>query len=248
MSLLGFALSLAVIGLLTASGLALAGALKATLADRATRAAFDATEAALTRQVLTRNALPCPDSRDAPDGLGDDDWCDAVGLVPWRDLEISRADAVDGWGARLSYAVGETLVPVSRGGSVLGSAAAPLHCDPAGITLTEQTTTLLLYRGPDTGAPLRPWGQPAYVLISHGPNRRGAILADGTPYGEGPDSGTSEERINAILSGGSLTLYAAPDPVGGTPAPDGAPFDDRLRWRSVPLLLLEAGCTMRGAH
>ncbi|GEO82122.1 prepilin-type cleavage/methylation domain-containing protein [Pararhodospirillum oryzae] len=231
------------LGLLAQAGLSLSHAGRQGLAEQRTALAARRLEAALATAALATATLPCPDARDAPDGRADSTWCQRVGLVPWRTLGIARADALDGWGALFSYRPAPELVAPAHGGTAWVPGAGPLACDRAGATLRQIVSSLMIAPGP---APL-PHAQAAYALISHGPNRKGAVLADGQPFALGVATATRAEALNAgvVPAGGAAQVWHGPDP-SDAPAPDGTLFDDRVFWVPPLVLLEEAGCRPDG--
>ncbi|MCF8480601.1 MAG: prepilin-type cleavage/methylation domain-containing protein [Rhodospirillum sp.] len=238
------ALALAVLGLLGAAGFAAATALRATNAHRATMIAFDRVEAALTRAVLTDGALPCPDSRDAPDGRPDQSWCDRVGLVPWRALGLSLADGIDGWDNRLSYAISPSVASLDMGGTSYVPGYAPMDCAPEAKALNRNIGLLPLVPGEERPTAL-PSSGAAFALVSHGPNGKGAILANGRPNPAGLEGATRAER--ETIAGRDLERRIWTRPAAHDLAPeDGTARDDLVRWRTPLLLLLAAGCRLNG--
>jgi hypothetical protein len=236
------ALALAIIGLLALGGLATARALRASNAERTTTLALDRVEAALTLAVLTDGALPCPDSRDTPDGSPDADWCLRVGLVPWRALGLALADTVDGWDNRLSYAMTPVFAPLDMGGDSPTAGFAPLDCDPRARTHAHANANAALFPFPaEERAAITP---AAYALISHGPNGKGAIGANGAPRAGSLANATRAERETLSGRGRDRRIWIATDPADR--APDGTTRDDRVRWRPPGQVLLAAGCGAAG--
>jgi type II secretory pathway pseudopilin PulG len=243
-SLLEMALTLAVLGLLGAAGLAAATSLRSTNAHRATILAFDRVEAALTRATLTDGALPCPDSRDAPDGREDRDWCDLVGLVPWRSLGLTQADALDGWDNHLSYAISRSVASLDMGGTAYVDGYAPMDCAPGAKALNRALGDLPIVPGETRSLSLRFTGA-AFALISHGPNGKGAIRSNGQPTPFGVNDATRAERETLAGRGSQRRIWTRP--ATGDLAPgDGTARDDLTRWRPPRLLLLAAGCRLSG--
>lgn len=249
--LLETTLAVIVLGGLAVAGLSVLPAALAALADQRTRAAFDRIDAALTRHVLTRGALPCPDARDSGDGWPDPDHCDRLGLVPWQVLGLVPAVVRDGWGALVAYLPAPGLATPAS--APADAAFAPLDCAPAASPFATRPTTLVLRRGEaDSGSPLG-LASPAFVLVSHGPNRKGALgpappgATPPTPRPLRPQAAapTAAEAATLAAAGPAPVLWLAPAPAD-PPAPDGAPFDDRLFWRPIGGLLIAAGCGMDG--
>ncbi|WP_242390608.1 prepilin-type cleavage/methylation domain-containing protein [Pararhodospirillum photometricum] len=221
--LLEMALALAVLGLLTWGAGQGVRALAEPLARLRTAAALQRVELALARAVASDGALPCPDAREAPDGWPDDAWCPRLGLVPYRALGLAAQDVVDGWGARLSYRPAPNLVALDKGGTAWVPGWGPLACEPTGRLFSRIHPALALLPGPQPPAALLP----AYVVISHGPDRRGAVLAGGQVF---PADGASPAEL-ANLGNAEARLDAAGDIV---------------RARPPGVVLLNAGCAMGG--
>ncbi|WP_413205135.1 prepilin-type cleavage/methylation domain-containing protein [Rhodospirillum sp. A1_3_36] len=243
-SLPEMALALAVLGLLGGAGLAAATGLRAANAHRATILAFDRVEAALTRATLTDGALPCPDSRDAPDGRADRDWCDRVGLLPWRNLGLAKADGLDGWDNRLSYAISPSVASLDMGGTAYVPGYAPMDCAPAAEALTRVVGNLPIIPGEERSTGL-PSAGAAFALISHGPNGKGAIRSNGHPSPKGVENATRAERETLAGRGLERRIWTRPAPGDLSPE-DGTARDDLTRWRTPRFLLLAAGCRLNG--
>ena len=82
-----------------------------------------------------------------------------VGGIPFRDMQMEEEDVVDGYGSRLVYAVTERLAN-----------APTFRSREGGIEIRDGAGNVL--SGGETSA--------SFVVISHGPNKNGAIEANGT--------------------------------------------------------------------
>lgn len=239
------ALALGLLGLATMGTLAAAQALAAHLAEARTRLAFTRIEAALGRSVLATGALPCPDRPDDGDGRADTTACGGSGLVPWRTLGLARAQVVDGWGALVVYRPDPALGP---GAEAPTPGFAPLDCAPQAQALQRLDLGIALRAGDGRASPSEV-AAPAYVLISPGPNRKGAVMpAPGTATGlriQPAEDATAAERANRAQAPDPTVVWTEADPAEPQGA-DGAPFDDRVFWRSLGVVLFAAGCRMDG--
>lgn len=82
-----------------------------------------------------------------------------VGGIPFRDMQMEEDDVIDGYGSRLVYAVTERLANAST-----------FRSGEGGIEIRDGAGNIL--SGGETSA--------SFVVISHGPNKNGAIEAQGT--------------------------------------------------------------------
>lgn len=197
-------------------------------------------ETALANFVAQTQRLPCPADgtkksavdadagKEVRDGAGD---CgdQQNGVLPWRAIGLSEADAMDGSYNRFTYRVG---VGLTRDGALnlsgcdpVGTAAAAgtaphLRC-AAGCASADPTTctppaTILAGRGIRVNnaagvAVSDPAGAPAssgaaYVVVSHGDNGAGALSAEGIVQAGSPAPGTPEQAnfANVAYTGGAL--------------------------------------------
>lgn len=184
------------------------------------RAIQDALIGFALRQTPGNPYLPCPDNdgNGNEDARGTDNKCPRVrGGLPWRTLGVDEADA---WGSRYTYAVSKEFTNVngfttSQGGDLDVNKSS--SCTRDGMT------------------------DVAVVIISHGPNGRGAQnMNGGTPLA--PASVPADERANLPTSA------AAPCNVGGfvSHAPN-QDFDDLAVWLHPNILrdrLCRRGCPL----
>lgn len=188
-----------------------------------TRADMRAIQDALIGYALGQAAgypyLPCPDNND--DGVEDlprgaDNKCLRVrGGLPWRTLGLDEADA---WGSRYTYAVSK-LFTNSAGFESVDDGDLDVHksstCSGDGMT------------------------DVAVVIVSHGPNARGAQnMSGGTPLA--PTSVPADERANLPTS----TAAPCTDQgfVSHSPNQD---YDDLVVWLHPNILrdrLCRGGC------
>ncbi|MGL6205159.1 MAG: type II secretion system protein [Giesbergeria sp.] len=208
-SLVEMALVLLIVGLLAAVFLPATNTLLDNNRRKETRAKLEALEQAMVRFVMVNGRLPCPADGDLPLGnvnqgleLAAGGVCTALaltnGVVPWRNLGLSQADATDAWGTIVSYKV--------WGGAGVASSltlADGMNMQALDPTNSGAVKTWLSTRGfracnaaacaVGSAAELASKADGngvAYFLISHGPNRFGGFSADGnylgTPQGTPP--------------------------------------------------------------
>jgi prepilin-type N-terminal cleavage/methylation domain-containing protein len=195
-----------------------------------TRADMRAIQDALIGYAMSKTAgqpyLPCPDDGSGAE-IGDEGTRDGNGLclstrglLPWRTLGVDDADA---WGNRYTYAVVNAFAN-SNGFNTTASGNLNIHANS-----TTCAGTPLLF--PDVAA----------VIVSHGPNGRGAQnKSGGTPLT--PANVPANERAN-------LVTPSAPcgdeDFVSLTPPNND--FDDLVVWLHPNILknrLCQNGCPL----
>ncbi|HUP29653.1 MAG TPA: type II secretion system protein [Usitatibacter sp.] len=244
-------------------------------------------EVALAQFVVQRKRLPCPadgtldtahnnagieGARTATGG------CTAQqdGVVPWRAIALSEAEATDGWDRRLTYRVGPLLgadngldmTACDPAGSADAVAAAPYACVTtvacAAATVagcTAPARFLTGNGGAGKGLQVRniagvvlmepnPGANPhtgaAYVLISHGESGGGGYLSSGILGPSSSTDGTEELRNYASAPFVSNTVTYHVDDSTNTTAGN-AHFDDIVSRPSVLAVASKAGIGPR-AH
>jgi prepilin-type N-terminal cleavage/methylation domain-containing protein len=190
-----------------------------------TRAELRAIQDALIGYAMSQTAgkpnLPCPD-----DGTGaapgdqsilrdaDNQCTTARGRLPWRTLGVENADA---WGNLYTYAVTKKFTDSDDGFA---------STDPGGLDVHDDQSC--------TGAGVAP--SVAVVIVSHGPNGRGAQnRSGGTPLA--PAEVPATERANLATPTAPCTET---DFVSLTP-PDND-FDDLVTW-ITPFILVKQACS-----
>jgi type II secretory pathway pseudopilin PulG len=185
--------------------------------------------------ALANGALPCPD-KTASGGTGTENdgiedvepiagACVAIeGNLPWVTLGLGTADA---WGNRFRYRVtlgfANRLTPFG-----LGTVGDLRLCDSAACT--GQTLSVATASS----------NSPIAVIVSHGPNRWGALNVDSNavalPPGCGAVAGclamSDDERANgnpAYVVGGVRTFVSRPPTVAESAVNE---FDDIVTWLS----------------
>lgn len=236
-TLIELAIVIAIAGLTTGGAIYGVTAMRENNEQRETELAMRAADRALTLYVRRHERLPCPDTTASNDGEDDDDSggaCTAtLGLLPWKTLGLTRAQGNDGWNNRLTYGVDPALTVET---SDPDEPPMPLACDLTDWNMTNRQAILDVEdpSGLGTGPSRR---HAAYVLISHGGNGLGAVIASG---GGNPAAGGAAEQANHNHgSSGGNTFYAVADETD---------FDDLLSYRSPGKLLADTGCrlTMQG--
>lgn len=150
---------------------------------------------------LNSRFLPCPDIN----GDGKEDRtagaCSSVsgtvssGYLPWVDLGVASQDA---WGNRLRYAVVATLADNNTGFST----ASRTPPDP----LVFCSTSTCSAASPDVANNL------ASVVVSHGPNGRGALNVNNSPANLNEAPGGADELAN--LDADSIYIKRSPTAAG----------------------------------
>lgn len=235
-------------------------------------------DAALVQFVALQKRLPCPAdgmlantaanagaemARDAtgciaqvPSGLP----AQQNGVVPWRALGISEADASDGWDRRLTYRVSPLLAADSGmdmskcdPAGTEGIAPNPILATPRACNVNCVSTALNQCTPPlhflatkgftiqtiaGTQVMLAPSTGAAYVVISHGESGGGAYSSSGTLQASSSTDGTEELRnyANQTLPAGWYFVDDSPSEVAGN-----THFDDMLSRPSVLTVINKAG-------
>jgi prepilin-type N-terminal cleavage/methylation domain-containing protein len=170
------------------------------------------------RQPVGQPHLPCPDGGDGYEGPRDpaNHMCLRIrGGLPWRTLGLDEADL---WGSRYTYAVSKPFT-IDTGFKSVDDGDLDVHkssaCSGDGMT------------------------DVAVVIVSHGPNARGAQnMSGGTPLA--PASVPADERANLPTS------TAAPcTGKGFVSHPPNQDFDDLVVWLHPNILrdrLCREGC------
>jgi len=224
---------------------------------------MDKVERALRLYAIRYGCLPCPanggllstdaNAGAAQDGAGvyyttsctTDAACradvDGSSVVPWAKLDLTEADAIDGWGNRINYYLSTAQgvhrahattqpcpvialnVPYS-GVSMCRGTATPFYPNAA-LVVQDSAGNTLTNPGANDGA--------LFVLISHGRDGLGARVAGTGATLAAPEVGSAQ----ATNSAGSAGPF-----VQDVPTDEGATyFDDIVRWRSAPAFIQSCG-------
>lgn len=165
-------------------------------------------DAALVQFVSQQRRLPCPangtlESGNANAGIEMRDLVANVcspanqqnGVVPWRALGLSEADATDGWDRRLTYRIDPALAQAN--------AMNMSWCDPAG---TEAGASPAACNTGCTNSTLANCTPPSRFLNTRGlqvRNKAGTVLMDPTAT---PHTGAAYVVVSAGESGGGAYL------------------------------------------
>lgn len=212
-TLLEMAIATAIFGLL-ASGAILATTswLQKQALDR-TNKTLDRIESALTLYVIQNGELPCPydPNQGTPgtfvSGCPATSGSASVGLVPYQQLGLQRADVLDGWNRYITYAVdGDAASPdwfFAPAANRLASLEA-LNPDASIQVLDASGNSCMAGGGPG------PSVCAAYTVISHGESGRGAFMSYASPTaprvsitegGTANGAATAAERLNSPPAG-----------------------------------------------
>ena len=251
-----------ILGLIMAMAGLLLRSIAATQKRSVTATRLANLEAAIVQFVQVQRRLPCPaDGTQAAANGGLEMYaagtCTASqqhGVVPWRTLGLSAADALDGWDRRITYRVAAALVaneamnlskcdPAGTGALVSGvcnttcTASSLGNCTPPGTYLTGKGLNVKNLGGTDVMAPgaATPTGA-AYVLISHGESGGGAYLDTGALSPSTTIDGTEEQKNYANLGLGAYYVDDQVNEVSGA-----GHFDDILLRPSVLTVANKAG-------
>jgi type II secretory pathway pseudopilin PulG len=226
-----------------------------------TRQRFARVDAALISFVSLNQRLPCPADPSQDTGLevpvGGSATCTLpgfpAGTLPWSTLGMSRDDAFDSWGWKISYRV----YTGNFGSLTQAKGASMVNCDTAETAQTAVTaldgnsggglcqatfdTPPASYLA-NKGLTINDFGtlhaDAAYVLVSHGPSGLGAYTSTGTRKTL-PTS--ANELANTQVTGPFVAAAAstglAPDDVNH--------FDDVLDYVSLSDLITRANVVAR---
>lgn len=266
---------LLIIGIVLAMAAAITRGVVASQKRSLTATRIATVDAALVQFVMQQRRLPCPadgtkpssDANAGIEGARGAAGCtgtQAKGVVPWRALALTEAEATDGWERRLTYRVDATLG--ADGGMDMSL------CDPAGTEAAQAaghacnaacTSTVLasctppLYFLSGTGSGkgltvknlagvtvMNPAAAPgpntgaAYVVISAGESGGGAYSNNGVlaPTSSGGD-GDEEKKNYADLA---LQAYYVDDTTNAAPH-----FDDVVSRPSIMTVASKAGVAPR---
>ncbi len=243
-TLIEMAIVLVVIGLVLSGGLMAVSPILASTKVTQTNAKLDTIEKALTLYVIQNGCLPCPtDGSDTTntEGLaegdtpatyangcadtrgGDCEVTDGTAVVPWGALGLTRDDVTDAWGGYITYVVDDELVENST-----SMVRTPPSDYPDGDLVVQTAAS-----GAITSAA-------AYVLISHGNDRRGAWVQAGTQMATTAGN-TSQNNNAAGVCGATPCHQDMPIDVDGA-----TKFDDVVRWRTAPMIIQLCGTNACG--
>ena len=200
-------------------------------------------------------ALPTADTGDEARSVANPAACEDAaldGTVPWKTIGLSRADAYDEWGNKISYRVyingGDGSLTQNRGidmsqcDLVEGTSvlAAGRLCNANADAYQRNTSSAHFLT--NKGLTLTDMGvaasNRAYVLLSHGESGFGAYTSSGAKR-EDP---TGDERDN-MRATGPFTIKAFSDT--DTAASNPGHFDDLLFYRTVEEVVKRANLAAR---
>jgi len=233
-----------ILGLIMAMATLLLRSVSVTQKRSVTAARMANVEAALVQFVMQQKRLPCPADGTQPTSTGGAEmWAGGTcttqlnGVVPWRSLGLSAADATDGWDRRMTYRVDQALVAVnamdlswcdpagtqvyvagsscSNGctSSALGNCTRPSdYLNNKGLQVRNLAAVVVMN---PAGTPTSPPTGAAYVLVSHGESGGGAYLDTGVLATSTTADGTEEQKNYANAGLGAYYVDDQPSEVGG---------------------------------
>lgn len=176
----------------------------------------------------TNGALPCPDVKDTPDGTAAA-TCTGLsgspnaGVLPWKDIGLSRDQAVDQYGNYYTYVVSKDARnfcrKVANDYSSTSTLTGTLDSTAASISVQTVSGTSLV----DTGQKV------PFALISHGKNTLGARSATNNDLQATASVGEVANKHPA--KGGTISADAAVTAVVTGPftgSTGDTPFDDQV--------------------
>lgn len=251
-TLIELAISLSVVGAVSALALQLYKPLLQQERQDVTRDRLAAIDTALVAFVLRNGRLPCPADPTAATGVeratAGTPTCatdaDATGVVPWASLGLHEEVARDAWTRPFTYRVSARLADPAVAAAAFGAVdianpAAPLDCNGT----DEQKGNMYSQVVGDLSAYLKtsPAGSPeteyAVIVISHGENGGGARLFGGGQVTPPAQLSSEAEWLNSTTS---TTKVIEPIATGfaGTSNWDDVAFGQR-----AIVLLTRSGCS-----
>ena len=148
--------------------------------------------------------LPCPDTAASPTGTGISNCATAgtnyVGVIPWKDLGLSRNDVIDSYGNFYTYVVSGTANGVCESITKNFSSTASMQEFTGQII----TSTLEALRTSETAGTGR---KVPFAIIGHGRNGTGARSSGGTLTSTPSQAG---EQANAAGASNPSQIYTGP--------------------------------------
>lgn len=144
---------------------------------------------ALMLHLIRQGTLPCPDTFADSDRDGEEDACTGAttsGTLPWRTLGIGRDDAVDAYGRYYTYVVVTDADEREVCTTVDNDYNSEVYRDGS----TVESTTLEVLRTTDTAGEGR---YVPFVLIGHGANGLGGVVASSGLVMDASEAGASEQ-------------------------------------------------------
>ena len=201
-SLIEVAIVLMILGIIAGMGLPALGNMLTTQKHQLTRQRQERVLQALAAYALQHNKLPWPSS----DTRGIEDRRAQRGIVPYKTLGISEAEARDGYNHWMTYIPHQQLTMEPDGEAHKGMCCG---ANPAALQIRNGQGEALF----DADVAVRDF--PAVVLISHGPAGHGARL--------GKPAQSPDEQTNSAADGDAvIDRPASTDPQN--------PFSHTVRW------------------
>ncbi len=216
-------------GIMLTLGLRMLQATQNNAAWSETKLKQERIKVALVSFLRTNGRLPCPDSALPPTGVEPANCLVNAGrgVLPWRVLGMSTADAQDGWSNFFTYRVAnDTPVSSSNWTTKAGATAftvGELTVPLATFALSERSDAGVL------GATLTP--NPVVMILSHGKNGLGARTVRGTALLPMPAG--ADELLNATTASTSFVSRTPTDVVAAA----GGSFDDLVAYMTPNHLL-----------
>ena len=262
---------LLIFGIVLAMAAAITRGVVASQKRALTATRIAAVDAALVQFVMQQKRLPCPaDGTKASSNInagteeraGGNCTAMATGVVPWRALALTEAEATDGWERRFTYRIDANLaadngmdMSACDPAGAVASTANPqtcVACSASNIPACTPPKNFLAGTGTARGLAVRnlagatlmdPAVQPgintgaAYVVISAGESGGGAYLNSGVLSTSVAADGTEEQKNYANLA---LQPYYVDDTTNETPH-----FDDVVSRPSILSVASKAGVAPR---
>ena len=273
---------LLIVGVVIAMAAAITRGISAGQKRSLTNARMAAVDAALLQFVQQTKRLPCPgdgtllsthadaglEVRHAASGVCTANGNPPVnllnGVLPWRTLGLSEADALDGWDRRLTYRLQPELAannamdmswcdPAGTGIALVAGACNTACTSSSAAGLAQCTLPYVFLSGKGlavrradgvtvamstAAAAGTPHTGAAYLVISHGESGGGAYLPSGQLQPSTVTDGTEEVRnyANAAYAAGTYYIDDSLNDVSGT-----AHFDDIISRPALLSLINKAG-------
>ncbi len=149
--------------------------------------------------------LPCPDTATSPTGTGISSCSTAgtnyVGVLPWKDMGLSRDDVIDGYGNFYTYVVSGDSNGLCQSITKNYVASGGSSQEFTGQLITSQLEALLTSETAGSGRKV------PFAIISHGRNGTGARTSSGALTSTPAQAG---EQANAANASNPARIYTGP--------------------------------------
>ncbi len=227
-TLIELAIVISIIGLIVGTGMVSINPMIKRYQLTKTRNNLQEANSALLAYSLQKGNLPCPSNSTKIGKATCENTPIQKGFIPWQEIGLERNYAIDGFGRMMTYYIDSSYTNKSK-----------LNCLSGSINWQNLKSDIKINDASNThnqDGLMRP----AYVLISHGENGKGAIMPSGAKFAYSEKIGTEEAHNSQITPSegkyNDVILYS--DSIGGK-------FDDVIISKTATRILLDTGCLKR---